>query len=80
MEQTPILPKVVAPEDRRLISGLSERLARAGVDPGQMIEDDALLNDVDHLRAGAPEPRRWWRPARRRSGRDEASAEGPDQS
>lgn len=45
-----------------LISGLTDRLAEAGVDPRDVVDDGALAAELDRLQdlAGAePEPRRW---------------------
>jgi hypothetical protein len=52
---------------RPLISGLTERLIAAGVDPEAVVDDEALFGEIDHLRdrPALEGPRHWWR---RRSG------------
>lgn len=46
-----------------LISGLSERLAEAGADPEDVVDDEEILGDVERLQALAAvePPRRWGR-------------------
>jgi hypothetical protein len=48
-------------EPHTLISGLTEALEEAGVDPEDVVDDDDLVDDIAHLQdlAAEPEHRRW---------------------
>lgn len=59
-------------EPHHLISGLTERLVESGADPEDVIDEEAVIEEIDHLQELArSEPRRrGWRPwARRRDDR-----------
>jgi hypothetical protein len=62
-------------EPHHLISGLTERLVDAGADPEDVIDDEAVIEEIDRLQALArtDAERRGWRPwARRRDERPTA--------
>jgi len=64
-------------EPRRLISGLTERLVESGADPEDVIDEEAVIEEIDHLQELArTEPRRrgWRRWARRRDDRSPPQA------
>ncbi len=60
-------------EPHHLISGLTERLVESGADPEDVIDDEAVIEEIDRLQelARAEAERRGWRPWARR--RDERS-------
>jgi hypothetical protein len=62
-------------EPRRLISGLTERLVEAGADPEDVIDDEAVIEEIDRLQdmARVESERRGWLPWGRR---DERSMSG----
>jgi hypothetical protein len=53
--------RVADREPHHLISGLTERLAEAGADPEDVVDDDEINGDVERLQAmAAAEPARRW--------------------
>lgn len=60
-------------QPRRLISGLTERLVQSGADPEDVIDDEAVIEEIDRLQelARSEAERRGWRSWARR--RDEGS-------